>query len=65
MVDDNVRYGGQEVPVDLILCDVACCLGFRVEAIWRLARGKGNSRQQMAAHGRHELRKGVYVWKKP
>ena len=64
MVNDNVRYAGQEVPVDLILSDVARCFGFDVETIWSLARGKGNSSQQMATHGRHELRKGVYVWVK-
>jgi hypothetical protein len=65
VVNDNVRYGGEEVPVDLLLCDVARRLGFRVETIWCLARGKGNSSQQMATHGRQELRKGVYVWQKP
>ncbi len=64
MVNDNVRYAGQEVPVDLILSDCAGGLGFEVEHIWALPRGKGNSSQQMGAHGRQELRKGVYVWKK-
>ena len=39
-------------------------LGLGVERIWTLARGKGNSSQQMGAHGRQELRKCVYVWKK-
>jgi len=64
MVNDNVRYAGEEVPVDLILSDLAASLGFEVEHVWKLARGKGNSSQQMGAHGRAELRKGVYVWKK-
>ncbi len=64
MVNDNVRYAGEEVPVDLILSDFARRLGLRVEHIWKLARGKGNSSQQMGAHGRRELRKCVYVWKK-
>ena len=65
MVNDNVRYAGEEVPVDLILCDFAQRLGLRVEHIWTLRRGKGNSSQQMGAHGRRELRKCVYVWRKP
>ena len=64
MVNDNVRYAGEEVPVDLILSDFARQLGLRVEHIWTLPRGKGNSSQQMGAHGRQELRKCVYVWKK-
>ena len=64
MVNDNVRYAGEEVPVDLILSDFARRLGLVVERIWTLARGKGNSSQQMGAHGRQELRKCVYVWKK-
>ena len=64
MVNDNVRYAGQEVPVDLILSDFAAGFGLHVEHIWTLARGKGNSSQQMGAHGRQELRKCVYVWRK-
>ncbi|MHC4094407.1 MAG: site-specific DNA-methyltransferase, partial [Planctomycetota bacterium] len=64
MVNDNVRYAGQEVPVDLILSDFAAGFGLHVEHIWTLARGKGNSSQQMGTHGRQELRKCVYVWRK-
>jgi hypothetical protein len=64
MINDNVRYGGEEVPVDLILSDFAEQFGFRVKHIWTLARGKGNSSQQMGLHGRSELRKCVYVWEK-
>lgn len=65
MVNDNVRYHGEEIPVDLILSDMAESAGFRVEHIWILPRGKGNSSQQMGAFGRNELRKCVYVWSKP
>lgn len=65
MVNDNVRYAGEEVPVDLILSSLAEWFGLEVEKIWTLARGKGNSSQQMGAHGRSELRKCVYVWSKP
>ena len=64
MVNDNVRYGGEEVPVDLILSDFAERFGLRVKHIWTLARGKGNSSQQMGLHGRAEMRKCVYVWEK-
>jgi hypothetical protein len=65
MVNDNVRYAGEEVPVDLILCELGRLMGFETERIWVLSRGKGNSSQQMGAHGRQELRKCVYAWEKP
>lgn len=65
MVNDNVRYAGEEVPVDLILSDFAESFGLRTRHIWTLGRGKGNSSQQMGNHGRSELRKCVYVWEKP
>lgn len=64
MVNDNVRYAGANIPVDLILSDIAQSAGFGVEQIWVLPTGKGNSSQQMGAHGREELRKCVYVWRK-
>lgn len=64
MVNDNVRYGGEEIPVDLILSDFASTAGFNVRDIWTLNTGKGNSSQQMGVHGRTELRKCVYVWQK-
>lgn len=64
MVNDNVRYAGANIPVDLILSDIAQNAGFNVEKIWVLPSGKGNSSQQMGAHGREETRKCVYVWRK-
>lgn len=64
MVNDNVQYHGEELPVDFILSDFAEKLGFRCSNIWKLARGKGNSSQQMARFGRRELRKCVYRWVK-
>ncbi len=63
MVNDNVRYQGAHIPVDLILSDFAKSAGFEVETIWVLPRGKGNSSQQMGIHGREEARKCVYVWR--
>jgi DNA modification methylase len=64
MVNDNVRYGGEEIPVDLILSDFAAKVGFKINKIWTLPIGKGNSSQQMGVHGRSELRKCVYIWEK-
>ncbi len=64
MVNDNVRYAGANIPVDLILSDIAQAAGFNVEKIWVLPSGKGNSSQQMGIHGREETRKCVYVWRK-
>ncbi len=64
MVNDNVRYAGVSVSVDMILSDIAEHLGFRVEKILVLPGEKGNSSQQMGEHGRKPLRKCVYVWRK-
>ncbi len=64
MVNDNVRYAGASVSVDIILSELAQCLGFVAEQILVLPNGKGNSSQQMGAHGREPLRKCVYVWRK-
>jgi DNA modification methylase len=64
MVNDNVRYAGASISVDMILSDIAESLGFYVENILVLPNGKGNSSQQMGEHGREALRKCVYVWRK-
>ena len=64
MVNDNVRYNGDEIQVDLLLSELASKVGLETDVIWVLERGKGNSSQQMGAHGRQELRKCVYVWSK-
>lgn len=64
MVNDNVRYAGASISVDLILSDIAHNLGFYIEKIMILPSGKGNSSQQMGVHGREPLRKCVYVWRK-
>lgn len=64
MVNDNVRYQGVHIPVDLILSDFAKDAGLKIEKIWVLPRGKGNSSQQMGIHGREEIRKCIYVWRK-
>lgn len=64
MVNDNVRYAGASISVDMILSDIAEKLGFRVEHILVLPDDKGNSSQQMGEHGREPLRKCIYVWRK-
>ena len=64
MVNDNVRYAGASISVDMILSDIAEKLGFRVESILVLPNGKGNSSQQMGEHGRKALRKCLYVWRR-
>jgi DNA modification methylase len=64
MVNDNVRYAGASISVDLILSDIAAKIGFQIKEIAILPIGKGNSSQQMGTHGRKPLRKCVYVWRK-
>lgn len=64
MVNDNVRYAGASISVDLILSNIAEQSGFTVESILILPQGKGNSSQQMGGYGRDVLRKCVYVWRK-
>jgi DNA modification methylase len=64
MVNDNVQYAGASISVDMILSNIAEQLGFAVENILVLPTKKGNSSQQMGAHGRTQLRKCVYVWRK-
>ncbi len=63
MVVDNVRFEGEMVPVDLILCDIAERYGFCVDSI-AVARYKGNSSQQMGRYGRVPVRESVLYWTK-
>ncbi len=65
LVNDNVRYAGASISVDLILSAIAERIGFQVESILILPTGKGNSSQQMGKHGREPLRKCIYIWRKP
>ncbi|MDR2096596.1 MAG: site-specific DNA-methyltransferase [Treponema sp.] len=64
MVNDNVKYAGVSISVDLILSDIAQSVGFDINSISILPIGKGNSSQQMGIHGRESLRKCVYIWSK-
>ena len=63
IVVGNVRYDGEMIPVDLILCDMAKQIGFETRAIW-IARYKGNSSQQMRKYGRVPVRESVLIWRK-
>jgi hypothetical protein len=65
MVNDNVRYAGASISVDLIFSSIAEGLDFAVDEILVVPQGKGNSSQQMGQYGRDALRKCVYVWRKP
>ena len=65
MINDNVRYCGASISVDLILSDIASQLGFKIEEISVLPINKGNSSQQMGSRGKEPLRKCVYIWRKP
>jgi len=64
-VNDNVRYGGEVIPVDLLTTNLAEQLGFEPIKIYVLTQRKGNSSQQMKKFGREALRKSVIVWRKP
>lgn len=61
-VNDNVRYGGEVIPVDFLSCSFAEQFGFNVKKIYTLKQKKGNSSQQMAKFGRVALRKGITIW---
>ena len=64
IVNDNVRYSGEIIPVDLLMTDIAVKFGFTPETIYVLSQRKGNSSQQMGKYGREALRKSILIWKK-
>lgn len=63
-VNDNVRYGGEVIPVDLLTTNLAEELGFEPIKIYVLPQRKGNSSQQMGRFGREALRKSITIWRK-
>lgn len=63
-VNDDVRYGGEVIPVDFLSSLFAEQLGFTVKKIYCLKQTKGNSSQQMAKFGRVPLRKSITLWLK-
>lgn len=64
-VNDNVRYAGEVIPVDLISTSLAEGLGFQPVKVYVIPQRKGNSSQQMKRFGRRDLRKSITVWHKP
>jgi len=64
-VNDNVRYGGEIIPVDLFTTNLAEDLGFEPVKVYVLPQRKGNSSQQMEKFGREALRKSITVWEVP
>jgi DNA modification methylase len=64
-VNDNVRYAGEIIPVDLISTSLAEQVGFEPVKVYVLPQRKGNSSQQMKRYGRAALRKSITIWKKP
>lgn len=63
-VNDNVRYGGEVIPVDFLSTSFAEQFGFKAEKVYCLKQQKGNSSQQMAKYGRVALRKSITIWRK-
>lgn len=64
-VNDNVRYAGEIIPVDLLTTNLAEQVGFEPVKVYVLPQRKGNSSQQMAKYGRVALRKSITIWRKP
>ena len=64
-VNDNVRYAGEIIPVDLLSTNLAEQLGFEPLRVYVLPQRKGNSSQQMGKFGRVALRKSITIWRKP
>ena len=62
--NDNVRYGGEIIPVDLLMTDLAAGYGFRPKMFCVRPQRKGNSSQQMGKYGREANRKSITVWVK-
>lgn len=63
-VNDNVRYGGEVIPVDYLSTSFAEQFGFKAVKVYCLKQQKGNSSQQMKKYGRVPLRKSVTIWEK-
>ncbi len=64
-VNDNVRYAGEIIPVDLLCTELAEAVGFEPVKVYVLPQRKGNSSQQMGYFGRIALRKSITIWRRP
>lgn len=65
LVNDNVRYAGEVIPVDFLSTKIAEDIGFIPLKIYTLKQKKGNSSQQMGKYGRVALRKSITIWQRP
>ena len=63
LVVANAQFNGENVPTDLMLCELAHRHGLTTESIW-VTRYKGNSSQQMAIYGRRPVRETIVFWRK-
>lgn len=63
-VNDNVRYAGEIIPVDVLSTNLAEDVGFEPVKVYVLPQRKGNSSQQMGKFGREALRKSITIWQK-
>jgi hypothetical protein len=63
LVVANAQFAGENLPVDLMLSELAERHGLATEDIW-VTRFKGNSSQQMAIYGRRPVRESIVFWKK-
>ena len=64
-VNDNVRYAGEVIPVDMVSTNLAQEVGFEPKVVYVIPQRKGNSSQQMKRFGRREMRKSIAIWQKP
>jgi len=63
MLISNSRFGGEVIPVDLVLSEIAERHGFETREIWVL-HYKGNASQQMGRYGQHRVRESILFWQK-
>jgi DNA modification methylase len=63
LVVANAQFNGENVPTDLMLCEIAERHGLSTEAVL-VTRYKGNSSQQMAIYGRRPVRETILLWRK-
>jgi site-specific DNA-methyltransferase (cytosine-N4-specific) len=63
LVVANAQFNGENIPTDLMLCEMAERHGLSTEAVL-VTRYKGNSSQQMAIYGRRPVRETILLWRK-
>jgi DNA modification methylase len=63
MLIGNSRFGGEVIPVDLMLSEIAEKHGFATREIWVL-HYKGNASQQMGRFGQQRVRESILFWQR-